>query len=87
MVHFHAKKYYDWNKANNPRLPNTFEYTDLVQLGSIGLLKAIDKYDVTNVKGATFNTYAYWWVRSYITNHLNYHQQLIRIPPEKRDTV
>ena len=40
-----------------------FEYQDLVQSGMIGLLKAMNRYDVNHSKQATFNTYAYWYIR------------------------
>jgi RNA polymerase sigma factor (sigma-70 family) len=42
------------------------EYADLLQAGCIGLLKAISKYDVNHDSTATFNTYAFWWIRTEI---------------------
>jgi len=41
-----------------------FEFSDLMQVGNIGLLKAIDHWDAS--KNVKFNTYAYYWVRSYV---------------------
>ena len=47
---------------------------------------AIDKYDVRNEKGASFNTYAFYWVRSHINKYLNFKISPIHIPYEKRNT-
>ena len=43
---------------------NSYELDDFVQTGLIGLLKAVKKYDVNHFSGATFNTYAYYWIRA-----------------------
>ena len=46
------------------------DFQDFVQLGNMGLLKAIEKYDIDNKWGASFNTFAYVWIRSEIYNHM-----------------
>lgn len=51
---------------------------DLIQEGNIGLIKAIDHYDVT--KGYKFATYATWWIRQGITRALADKSRNIRIP-------
>ncbi len=50
------------------RLPNNIEYEDLVEYGIIGLLDAIDKYDIT--KDINFKTYAVTRVRGSIYDEL-----------------
>ena len=46
----------------------------------IGLIKAMNKYDVNHSKKATFNTYAYWYIRVEITRHIENNASFVRIP-------
>lgn len=80
-----ARKYYRAVKSNPWKFTGPcFEYQDLVQCGIIGLIKAMNKYDVNHSKKATFNTYAYWYIRVEITRHIENNASFVRIPVWKQ---
>ncbi|MGE5110558.1 MAG: RNA polymerase sigma factor RpoD/SigA [Acidobacteriaceae bacterium] len=54
------------------------EVADLVQHGSLGLMKAVVRFDPT--RGYRFTTYAYWWVQQAITRAIFNEGNLIRWP-------
>ena len=53
-------------------------FMDLVQEGSLGLIKAAEKYDYR--KNFKFSTYATWWIKQTIVRAISNHAKTIRIP-------
>lgn len=61
------------------------DFLDLIQEGNLGLMKALDKYDVhkintKNGRPYKLSTYATWWVRQSITRAIENQSSTIRIP-------
>lgn len=52
--------------------------SDLVQEGNLGLMKAVDRFDVS--RGFRFSTYASWWIRHALNRALANKGRLVRLP-------
>lgn len=58
---------------------------DLVNEGNIGLIMAAEKF--TPTKGYKFISYAVWWIRKVILEHIAKHGKMVRIPANKLNSL
>ena len=57
-------------------------FADLLQEGTLGLLRAVDRFDPD--RGVRFLSYAAWWIRAFIRDHLLRTRSLVRLGTTQR---
>ena len=57
---------------------HNMELIDLIQEGNIGLMKAVDRFDYK--RGYKFSTYATWWIKQAIGQHVLKRKRSVRLP-------
>lgn len=68
LVTFVARQY------SNSSIP----FTDLIQDGTVGLIKAVDRYDWK--RAVRFSTYAIYWIKQSITRGMVRQEKMVRLP-------
>ena len=71
--------------AKKYRGHSSLEFSDLIQEGSLGLIRAVEKYNYRH--GVKLSTYAVWWIRQSITCAIADRGRVIRVPGRLAQTA
>ncbi len=63
----------------------SFDLADLIQVGNLGLIKAVEKFEPK--RGFRFSTYGTWWIRQTISRHLADCGNTVRLPVHTGEKV
>jgi RNA polymerase sigma-32 factor len=75
-----TREAYSFKKRNQ-----YLSYSDLIQEGIAGLLKAAEMFDED--KGVTFLTYAMWWVKANMRKHVMTYRSIVKLGTTRDDRV
>lgn len=78
-------KRYRAPKDPHVTLAVTLPFADLIQEGTVGLMKGCDRFDPG--RGFKFSTYATWWIRQAINRALVDKARLVRVPTHVADKL
>lgn len=73
---FHIARFYRYRGVS---------YPDLVQEGTFGLMKAVEKYDPD--RGFRFSTYASWWIKQAVSRAIAEKSRIVRLPVHIHDLM
>jgi len=65
------------------RVPGKIDVLDLIQEGNLGLMHAVDTFDLA--RGCRFSTHATWWVRQAVSRAIMDQARIIRLPVPTQD--
>jgi RNA polymerase primary sigma factor len=71
--------------AKKYRGQSSLDFSDLIQEGNLGLIRAVEKYDYRH--GVKVSTYAVWWIRQAITRAIAHQGRMIRVPEHMAKTA
>ena len=71
--------------AKKYRGQSSLEFSDLIQEGNLGLIRAVEKYNYRH--GVKLSTYAVWWIRQSITRAIADQGRIIRVPEHMAKTA
>ena len=71
--------------AKKYRGHSSLDFSDLIQEGNLGLMRAVEKYNYR--RGVKLSTYAVWWIRQSITRAMADQGRMIRVPVHMAQTA